>query len=158
MFRILLCLSFLVSTVVLAESKSKLDKQLSKILAVTDKCFERAVSTVEMKECAGEQLVSSDLLLNQVYKERVHALKSQVQDEKGLDELSRSGEETLKRLVAAQKAWIVFRDADCSLQAANMLNGTGEGLIELGCLAKKTFDRVKEISTDSTELEGDVAH
>ena len=157
MFRVLLCLSFLFSTVVFAESKGKLDMQLSKILAETNKCFEKAFSTIEMKECTGEQLVSSDNLLNQVYKARVNALKGQAQDEKGLDELSKTGEETLRRLIIAQKAWIVFRDADCSLQAANMLNGTGESLIELGCLAKKTFDRIKEISLDS-DSEGDIAH
>jgi uncharacterized protein YecT (DUF1311 family) len=41
-----------------------------------------------------------------------------------------------KRLVAAEKAWIQLRDTSCSLESAQMLGGTGEGLVAISCLVR----------------------
>ncbi len=128
-----------------------IDEKLSRISLESDNCFEKAVSTLDMNQCGGIKLREADSLLNQVYQARVSSLKAQAVEEKDGDELSKIGEETLKRLRAAQKAWIVFRDADCLLQGAEMLHGSGEGTIISGCLADKTFKRVKEIIPTSPE-------
>lgn len=124
---------------------STLDEKLASIKAASDKCLENAMSNAAINTCSEEKLVSSDALLNQVYQERIKALKIQAEEEKNEMDYLKSGQETINRLVAAQRAWITFRDADCSLRSAAMLHGTGEGMIYGGCLAEKTFQRIKEI-------------
>ena len=86
-----------------------------------------------MKMCASEDLQKADTELNAVYKKLISARKGE--------------KEFLRRLVAAQKAWINFKEAECSLVATDMLGGTGEGLIHLSCLASKTQDRVDTLNS-----------
>lgn len=155
MYLILAVIFIIVTSLAMAQPEggalpTKLDLQLSQISKAADKCFESASTNVERKECNGEKLSKSDSLLNQIYKDRVSSLKKRIELEKNSEELFKTAETTLDRLVAAQKAWITFRDADCDLQGADLLNGSGEGIIVLGCLAEKTYKRVREIASTGT--------
>lgn len=53
--------------------------------------------------------------------------------------------EIAKRLVAAERAWIDFRDKECNLQSTSMLNGTGESNVYGECLYTMTKARVKAL-------------
>lgn len=108
---------------------------LARIDAASDKCVKADDSNAGMKQCAWGAYQDADKLLNRTY-QRLS------KDWIGADE---GAAERKKRLVAAQRAWVAFRDAECSLQATQMLGGTGEGLVEGGCLYKMTADRARQL-------------
>ena len=107
--------------------------------SITDDCDRSDESTIGMKMCASVDFTNADAQLNLEYKKIVSKLKQDASDE--------YNKETLKRLVKAQKAWISFRDAECDLQATEMLGGTGEGLVALGCLRDLTEKRTSELKS-----------
>lgn len=119
--------------------------EAAKIEKALDSCLSEAVSNFDMGECSSQKYKSADALLNRVYKARVAALNKEAQAEKGAGPLESFGEETLKRLVKAQKAWIAFRDAECDLAGAEMLHGGGEALLVSGCLAEITLERAVKL-------------
>lgn len=98
-------------------------------------------STMEMHECIGAKLLVADKELNSVYQ----ALRTRLKKEAADEHFGNEALETDRRLVAAQRAWITFRDADCQLEATQMLGGSGEGLIVHGCLLNRTQERVKAL-------------
>jgi len=91
-------------------------------------------STAGMNGCNNEAYDKADRLLNEIYRNKVASLK------RDNDADSR---EILKRLQAAQRAWITSRDADCQLSGTSMLGGSGEGTIITGCHYSETAKRVK---------------
>jgi len=91
-------------------------------------------STAGMNMCNSEAHQKADRLLNEIYQSNVSRLK-RANDANSL--------ETIKRLQAAQRAWITSRDADCQLSGTTMLGGSGESTIITGCLYFKTAERVK---------------
>jgi len=141
----LIVVSIFVSAASFAQVNN-LDGRLNSIEAAEKACLDKADNTAAINGCSYDKLQNSDKLLNEVYQDRVSNLKAQALKEKDASQFEKYAEETLQRLIKAQRAWITFRDADCDLQGANMLNGTGEGMIIGGCLAEKTFKRVKEIA------------
>lgn len=50
-----------------------------------------------------------------------------------------------KRLIAAERAWIAFRDAECSYKSTIALGGTGEGYASVACLYEQTKARVRAL-------------
>lgn len=89
----------------------------------------RSGSTAEMKKCADDDYRVADRKLNQVYQQ----LTPKIQ-----------GEEK-QRLIAAQRAWIQFRDTSCKFESAEALGGTLEGLLFTNCLTKMTTNRTAEL-------------
>lgn len=92
-------------------------------------------STYDMRLCIDAQLQKADKELNETYKRAQAAVKQY--DDSG---------EISKRLVTAEKAWMTFRDASCDLEGAQMLGGSGETVILLGCHLDKTQQRTKELN------------
>lgn len=77
---------------------------------------------------------------------------------------SEQGKEIINRVVKAQRAWIVLRDASCDVEGIEMLGGTGEGLLVGGCLGDMTRERVeyiiklqKTLGAVSSVEEGDIS-
>jgi uncharacterized protein YecT (DUF1311 family) len=105
-------------------------------------CSDKAGSTMEMNICNNEAYSDADTELNAVYGYIRGGLESALKKDPK-DEYSK---ETLRRLVAAQRSWITFRDADCSYAGTTMLGGSGEGVMIGGCLATMTIDRVKRLN------------
>ena len=50
-----------------------------------------------------------------------------------------------KRLIAAERAWIAFRDAECSYKSTIALGGTGEGYAYVACRYEQTKERVRAL-------------
>lgn len=115
-----------------AQSNPRLDR----IERETQACLDNDEngSTAGMNGCLIEGDEKADRLLNETYQRAVKSLKQ----DKDADSVER-----LKRLQAAQRAWIPSRTADCTLVGATMLGGSGESTMTLSCLYGKTVERVK---------------
>ncbi len=131
--RLLIACSVLLFSPVLALADVKTD--LARIEATLDKCQKANESNAGTKQCVWDAYQDADKLLNRTYQ---RMFKDWVGDDS-------DAAERKKRLVAAQRVWVVYRDAECSLEATEMLGGTGEGLVEGGCLYRTTADRTRQI-------------
>ncbi|NVK35724.1 MAG: DUF1311 domain-containing protein [Rhodobacteraceae bacterium] len=88
-----------------------------------------ANTTYEMRECEAIELQKADDLLNQTYKKIRNDL-----DDKG---------KTILR--DAQRAWIVFRDAECERLADMARGGSIAPLIRISCITSMTQQRVTDL-------------
>lgn len=88
--------------------------------------------TWSMKICASYLWTEQDLRLNRIYK--------QVREKAREENFEKS-------LVASQRAWLAYLEANCKLQA-DVFNGegTGWGIVFLGCKADLTRDRVSALT------------
>ncbi len=111
---------------------------------VSSSCMEArddGETTQGMTECIAEEASAWDGMLNAQY-DAIMAL-FRMQDASG-DVLS----EDLTReatLLAAQRAWITFRDADCTMQAARYGQGTLGRVAAANCLMSMTAERTIEL-------------
>ena len=78
---------------------------------------------MEMNMCAGQRYEALDAQLNKVYRK-----------------LERSPE-----LVAAEKAWIAFRDAQCKFEASAVAGGSMQPMVYADCLSSLTEDRIGQL-------------
>lgn len=81
--------------------------------------------------CAAADYRASDARLNRSYGEIVKRLAG---DPDGR-----------KRLQAAQRAWIAFRDAECEFVTADFKDGSIWPLLNYGCLKEQTDARVEAL-------------
>ncbi len=101
-----------------------------------------------MTRCAGLDYDKADKELNKLWP----SIKASAEDsDKGA-----SGEDGgyVKALMASQKAWIAFRDAECTWQGFESHGGSMEPMLVNGCLATLTRERIKQL-TDNQEGLGD---
>lgn len=89
----------------------------------------------EMDKCIGVELKRQDNRLNLNYK---NAMKS-------LDEAGQASRE--KKLKDAQKAWIIFRDKNCNMEASYAEGGRLENIIYGDCLIRLTRERADILVT-----------
>ena len=61
------------------------------------------------------------------------------------------------RLVAAQKAWIAFRDAECQFQSSGVDGGSAAPMVALGCQATLTSNRTEQLKAYLNCQEGDLS-
>jgi uncharacterized protein YecT (DUF1311 family) len=137
---IAILLSLSTSTALAIENPG-VSSQLVKLEEIYQNCLESAESNVDMKICTGQAAESAGQLLAVQLRKIVENLSVSSGDQL----LDRYNAETLRRLRVSQKAWLRFRDAQCSLDASEMLFGTGEGLIYSGCLYRMTVERIQAL-------------
>ncbi|HZG46756.1 MAG TPA: lysozyme inhibitor LprI family protein [Allosphingosinicella sp.] len=91
----------------------------------------------EMNECAAREANAADADLNLIYKAVVTHY----------EQMDREAETTegVKRLRAAQRAWVGFRDAQCAVAGYEALGGSMESLLVSGCVAELTKRRATEL-------------
>ncbi len=107
-------------------------------------------STAGMLECGSKRLELADKDLNITYRETMSKARAFYAFD------SRLQTEFLSRLKAAEKAWIVFRDAQCELDAAvEGLGGSIERVVNLSCLIEQTEKRTDTLKQILSSLEGD---
>ena len=128
-----LTLSLLAPMLAHAETPTE---QVQKVEAVRKTCLDNAQSNMDMKICEFSAYQEADKILNAQYKAAVDTLS------KATDADSK---ETLRRLVASERAWIAYRDTDCDFNGVEMLGGSGESLVIGGCLADAEAARVLEL-------------
>ncbi|MBO6718360.1 MAG: DUF1311 domain-containing protein [Rhizobiaceae bacterium] len=95
----------------------------------------------EMNACAGIAYEEADAALNATYAE-VRAR---------LDDAGR------EQLVSTQRAWIAFRDAECTFRSRGVEGGTIYPTIYAGCLTELTEQRTADFQTMLECPEGDLS-
>jgi uncharacterized protein YecT (DUF1311 family) len=113
--------------------------------AKAENCGAAATQT-GMNVCEDKNYRKADAELNSIYRQITDRLKSD-------DDLR----PTLEALVAAQRAWIAFRDAECAFVGSRTAGGSVNGAIVASCLAGVTGKRTKELRAYLKCKEGDLA-
>ena len=85
------------------------------IAQADEDCEAPGLSQAALNNCYGDAYKKADAELNVLYRQITARLK----DDKATTEL----------LVAAQRAWVAFRDAECALSASGVSGGTAHGMI-----------------------------
>jgi uncharacterized protein YecT (DUF1311 family) len=95
----------------------------------------------DMTLCERARQDDADKALNVQYKKTRAAM---IAVDKDLDGDMKGAE---KALVAAQRAWIAYRDAECEAAGFQARGGTMEPMLVAGCIANVTDVRTKELKT-----------
>jgi uncharacterized protein YecT (DUF1311 family) len=95
----------------------------------------RAVATPDLNECAAREQKAVEARLNGTYQKVL----------KELEERDENHVETRKKLVAAQRAWIKFREADCDAAYQHYIDGSMRNLVYSGCMQQRAAQRIKEL-------------
>ena len=93
-------------------------------------------TTLAMANCALAEAGAWDLLLNRYWPD----LRAQAREEDADDETTARAD----ALVAAQRAWIAWRDADCAFEYARWGRGSARHVAGHACLAARTAARVRK--------------
>lgn len=96
-------------------------------------------NTLEINECAMREYKARDLELNEAYR----ALSTSLKPDSGGDTTDYAAVKA--QLVAAQRAWVSFRDADCNALRKFYEQGTIRTAMHYGCLIERTVQRTKEL-------------
>lgn len=98
-----------------------------------DACYKKAQSQAELTECSVNDLKQVDDTLNKLYKQMESRLKGD--------------DDTKKLLIEAQKKWVAFRDAECTLSTVRTAGGSINAMNFNSCAAGLTQARVKDFQT-----------
>ena len=90
---------------------------------------ENPQTQTQMNICASEEFARADAQLNQVYQELLPMLSPQRKEQ----------------LIKAQKAWILFKEANCEFEASRVSGGSMEPLIRATCLTEQTTKRTADL-------------
>ena len=104
---------------------------------------DNAMDQSTMNACADQSFKKADAELNAVYKK----LQSRKNDDA----------EAAKLLIAAERAWVLFRDAECEFDAADNLGGSIYPMVYSGCLERLTQARIDQLNRYLRCEEGEVA-
>jgi uncharacterized protein YecT (DUF1311 family) len=117
--------------------------ELQKLDQQYERCMDGATANAEMGQCSYDAYEKADAILNKAYQVIVadHTTAADTDDEYTAE----YNTETLRRLQETQRAWVAYRDAYCDLRGAEMLDGSGEGLIISGCLYEETVRQTKAL-------------
>lgn len=96
-----------------------------------------------LNECAARQYKQADAQLNTLYQQINGHLKDNPQGKKSL--------------LMAQRAWLAFRDAECTFAASGVEGGSVYPLIHNQCLADLTQKRVETFKGYLDCQEGDLS-
>jgi uncharacterized protein YecT (DUF1311 family) len=94
-----------------------------------------AVSQNDMNICADKDYRGADAALNRTWRDTI----------KGLDA------HTLDLLRKSQRAWIQFRDAECTYQSAENEGGSIYPMVYAGCLTRLTKLRTQQLKQGNNE-------
>ena len=90
----------------------------------------KAVTQNDMNICADKDYQAADKKLNDVYRKVAAALGDKA---------------TQAKLKTAEKAWIQYRDTECTFEVAENEGGTIYALVYAGCVTRLTDARTKEL-------------
>lgn len=102
-----------------------------------------ATTQGDMNQCAAQENKAADKELNSLYKQ----ITAHLMDNAHAKQL----------LVKAQRAWIEFRDAECSFSASGVEGGSVYPMIHDECITNLTKARVEALKTYLKCKEGDLS-
>ncbi|MCX5567856.1 lysozyme inhibitor LprI family protein [Kaistia nematophila] len=103
---------------------------------------DNAEDQATMTACADMALKATDRQLNTTYQ----AITRRLADDP----------DTAKQLVAAQRAWIAFRDAECDFRSSGVSGGSAYPMVRAACLDGLTRTRLDQLKTLLACQEGDM--
>lgn len=109
-------------------------------------CEANTSSNPEYKACLERTANAADAALNKAY----GSLKSAIQRYAG--ELGQNPSIQLQSLVAAQKKWIAYRDANCTFEDQLAFGGTAIGGNYSACLCALSLGRIADFTRMSKRL------
>ncbi len=92
---------------------------------------ENASSQASLNECATQSMHRADAELNRLYQALTKSLKDDPEAE--------------RKLVAAQREWIKFRDSECSFQALKSEGGSANAMVLSMCVEDHTRTRMRSL-------------
>jgi uncharacterized protein YecT (DUF1311 family) len=98
------------------------------------------MTTFEVNACVQAQLTKIDGLLNQVYGIVIKELSAGTDDP---DPEPLINSERKSTLIAAERAWVKFRDAQCSAEYMLIAPGTGALALSAQCAIDLTQERIR---------------
>ena len=106
--------------------------------AVSDdkQCGEDDPTTYGMSQCISEKISKEE--------EKLAAILNQVSTRLNNSHFDED-KEILRRLMKSQQTWQAYREANCEFEGVEMLGGSGEGIVVLGCIYRMTEERVRSL-------------
>lgn len=98
-----------------------------------------AVAQQDMNICAEMDWQEADVELNAAYRQAIAMMKDM---DSYLSPELQGAEDALR---TAQRAWIDYRDANCTAAGFPMRGGSAEPLLVYGCLRQMTENRTEEL-------------
>ncbi len=112
-------------------------------VAAAQECDREDETQSGMSICAAVDFAASDGRLNAAYGEIMRRLAA---DQDGR-----------RRLQAAQRAWVAFRDAECAFQTAATTGGSMHPMLVVECRTELTKARVGQLEVYLACAEGDTS-
>jgi uncharacterized protein YecT (DUF1311 family) len=109
-------------------------------VSAPDECADPQTQAA-MNACAAEEFAEADKVLNAVWKDAVDYVREGDRHRQDWDKRP-SGE---RKLRAAQRSWIGFRDAHCTVESYQARGGTMEPLLYESCRAEVTRQRTAQL-------------
>ena len=106
-------------------------------------CMDKASTQTDMNACAAAALTAADSKLNSLYGE----IEGRLAGDSGAK----------KELVAAQRAWLAFRDAECAFASSGVAGGSVAPMIYSLCLEDQTQRRARDFDGYLKCAEGDLS-
>lgn len=97
-----------------------------------------------MTRCAGLDFERADRELNAIWPE----IRQEAQES---DESTGNGHDYRDALMASQRAWLAYRDAECTWQGFAAHGGSMEPMLVNACLARLTEERIKALKEGQEE-------
>ena len=110
---------------------------LAALLAAQPPGCDNPITQQDMNRCAARAANEADADLNLIYPQVVAHFEQLDRDS--------DTQEGVRRLRAAQRAWVAFRAAECALTGYEALGGTLEPLLVSGCQAELTKSRAAKL-------------
>lgn len=98
------------------------------------------MTTLEVNDCVQAELEKVDHLLNQIYGVVIKELSGGTDDP---DPEPLLNSERLRTLVAAERAWAKFKDAQCNAEYMLIAPGTGAAALSGQCAIDLTRERIR---------------
>lgn len=103
---------------------------------------DNAMSQPDLNACAYQEYERADAALNAQWKLTAAKLKEQ---DKGFDRSYDKRPGFFDTELAAQRAWLTYRDQHCASEGYSMRGGSAESMVISGCRRQLTEARTKEL-------------
>ena len=100
------------------------------------------VNQADMNGCAEAEFVRADAELNRAWRAALPVVREADHDAAFDHDGRPSGE---SQLLASERAWLAFRDAQCTLEGYDMRGGTAEAMVYSQCRARLTRERTVQL-------------
>jgi uncharacterized protein YecT (DUF1311 family) len=104
-------------------------------------CKSPDLNQIDLDNCAGQDFTASDAKLNALYKTL----------------MSKYDAPNQAKLRTAEKAWLIYRDAECDYETNGTAGGTINPMMDTMCRTTKTDARIKELTAQLKCAEGDMS-